>query len=76
MKYAGVAITAPFPGAAVNRSRRCTRTRVPFGSLCSRSPGAIFRWGDAPWRTLDQDLRPWAVEGKTHDEMDRRRAAS
>ena len=24
-----IAITAPFPGAAVNRSRRCTRSRVP-----------------------------------------------
>jgi hypothetical protein len=25
-----IAITAPFPGAAVKRSRRCTRTRVPL----------------------------------------------
>lgn len=27
---AAIAITAPFPGALLNRSRRCTRTRVPL----------------------------------------------
>ena len=35
----------------LNRSRRCTRLACPFGSLCSRSPGAISR-GDARSRTL------------------------
>ena len=36
----GVAITAPFPGCPPNRSRRCTRSRVPpSASLCSRSCG-------------------------------------
>jgi len=49
MKYAGVAITAPFPGALL------TGLVAALGPACrlrrryAHAPaGAIFRWGDAP----------------------------
>jgi len=51
----------PVPGCPLNRSRRCTRPRVPpSASLCSRSCGCHFSKAMRPWRTPDQSLRPFA----------------
>lgn len=67
MKYAGVAITAPFPGA------RFTGLVAALGPACrlrrryAHAPaGAIFRLGDAPLAHAWSGLRPKAPEGKSH----------
>lgn len=53
-----IAITAPFPGAAFNRSRRCTRTRVPLRVAMLTLSGCHFSGAMRHWRTPDQGLRP------------------
>ena len=56
----------PCPGYPFNRSRRCTRSRVPpSASLCSRSCGCHFAVeAMRPWRTPDRGLRPQAHQGR------------
>ncbi|MET4312736.1 hypothetical protein ABIC01_005747 [Bradyrhizobium sp. RT4b] len=55
---AAIAITAPFPGALLTGLVAALGPACPFGSLCSRSPGAISLEAMRPAHAWS-GLRPW-----------------
>lgn len=77
MEYAGVAITAPFPGTLL------TGLVAALGPACrlrrryAHAPaGAIFRWGDAPLaHALAGACGPSALNTMSHEDLGGRRGS-